>query len=322
MRLLKAPFPWFGGKSRVTHLVWPRLGNVRNYVEPFAGSLAMLLGRPLEWPAGLEIVNDLDSYVANFWRAIQHDSEAVAAAADWPVNECDMRARHQWLHDQVEFRKRMLADPDYYDAKIAGWWVWGISSWIGSGWCSIPTNERFPRRRVGKSGKDKALSKQIPLLRKGGRGITRQIPEIIHGCVVSDHAADIYGYMERLADRLRHVRVCCGDWSRVLTPAATVGNGVTGVFLDPPYGGDRATVYAVDSFDVATGVQEWCRENGQDQRLRIALCGYAGDHEVLESEGWTVVAWKAVGGYGSHGEHHENAALERIWFSPGCQRKA
>src|SRR5689334_19180994 len=43
---LKAPFPWFGGKSRVASLVWERFGEVRNYVEPFAGSLAVLLGRP------------------------------------------------------------------------------------------------------------------------------------------------------------------------------------------------------------------------------------------------------------------------------------
>jgi site-specific DNA-adenine methylase len=43
---MKAPFPWFGGKSRAAHLVWERFGNVPNYVEPFAGSLAVLLSRP------------------------------------------------------------------------------------------------------------------------------------------------------------------------------------------------------------------------------------------------------------------------------------
>ena len=45
---LKAPFPWFGGKRRVAHIVWDRFGCVPNYVEPFAGSLAVLLGRPHE----------------------------------------------------------------------------------------------------------------------------------------------------------------------------------------------------------------------------------------------------------------------------------
>ncbi len=27
---LRAPFPWFGGKSRVAHLVWDRFGDVPN----------------------------------------------------------------------------------------------------------------------------------------------------------------------------------------------------------------------------------------------------------------------------------------------------
>lgn len=45
--MIKAPFPWFGGKSRAAPLVWQALGDVKNFVEPFAGSLAVLLG-PLE----------------------------------------------------------------------------------------------------------------------------------------------------------------------------------------------------------------------------------------------------------------------------------
>jgi DNA adenine methylase len=41
---LRAPFPWFGGKSRAAHLVWAAFGDVPNYVEPFFGSGAVLLG--------------------------------------------------------------------------------------------------------------------------------------------------------------------------------------------------------------------------------------------------------------------------------------
>ena len=45
-RDLKTPFPWFGGKSRAASLIWDRFGSPANYVEPFAGSLAVLLSRP------------------------------------------------------------------------------------------------------------------------------------------------------------------------------------------------------------------------------------------------------------------------------------
>src|SRR5579864_5476662 len=96
---LKAPFPYFGGKSTISRAVWKRFGEVRNYVEPFYGSGAMLLNRPQPF-AGTETVNDKDGFVANFWRAIQADPDAVAFHADWPVNENDLTARHLWLVSQ------------------------------------------------------------------------------------------------------------------------------------------------------------------------------------------------------------------------------
>src|SRR6266436_9987009 len=144
---LKAPFPWFGGKSRVADIVWERFGDVPNYVEPFFGSGAVLLGRPT--PARIETVNDLDCYIANFWRAVQADPAGVTGYADWPVNEADMHARHLWLVNQDEFRAKIKSDPEYFDAKIAGWWVWGISQWIGGGWCSRP--ELVGRGQGGRS---------------------------------------------------------------------------------------------------------------------------------------------------------------------------
>lgn len=135
---LKSPFPWFGGKSKVTPQVWRALGDVQNYAEPFFGSGAVLLGRPSWHDANVETVNDADRYIANFWRALQAAPDEVAHYADYPVNECDLEARHLWLVNQgmQHMADNLFNDPDWYDAKIAGWWVWGICSWIGSGWCS------------------------------------------------------------------------------------------------------------------------------------------------------------------------------------------
>jgi DNA adenine methylase len=33
---MKAPFPYFGGKSRISAEVWARVGDVARYIEPFA----------------------------------------------------------------------------------------------------------------------------------------------------------------------------------------------------------------------------------------------------------------------------------------------
>ena len=122
---LAAPFPYFGGKSLACSTVWQAFGDVDNYVEPFCGSAAMLLGAPEG--QRVETINDADGFVANFWRAVSKDDAAVAEALDWPVNEADLFARHIWLVQQSEgLLARLHADPDYYDARIAGWWAWGV----------------------------------------------------------------------------------------------------------------------------------------------------------------------------------------------------
>ena len=130
-------------------------------------------------------------------------------------------------------------------------------------------------------------------------------------------------YMLALADRLRNVRVCCGDWSRICGPSPTTKLGTTGVFLDPPYAdsADRqGDLYSTDSNSVAHAVREWAIENGVNLDMRIALCGYDGEHAMPDS--WECISWKACGGYGSqgNGRGRDNAGRERIWFSPACLR--
>ncbi len=348
---LKSPFPWFGGKSRVSDLVWERFGKAPNYVEPFFGSGAVLLNRPHD--AGTETINDLDCFVANFWRALQHDPDAVSHHADNPVNEADHHARHLWLVGQNEFREQMKRDPEFYDSKIAGWWVWGQCIWIGSGWCSGRSSwggafadgrlahERLPH--LGDAGK--GLKRQLPHLGDAGKGLNRQLPHLgdagtgVHrklphlgdagtgACLNSDRtlgtrSVDLLGYMYALADRLRLVRVCCGEWNRICGHSVTFKHGVTGVFLDPPYAdtaGRDETLYSEESLSVAHDVRKWAIENGDNPLMRIALCGYQGEHEMPET--WECIHWKTRGGYGSQAAvNNENSKRERIWFSPHCLR--
>ncbi|MBT8085998.1 MAG: DNA adenine methylase [Woeseia sp.] len=284
----------------IAPMVWERFGSVKNLVEPFFGSGAVLLAAP--WPAKrIETVNDLDGLLCNFWRALQADSDALAAATDWPVSELDLHARGDWLvQRRGDLTERLRGDPNYYDIKAAAWWVWGACAWIGSGWAE------------GNAGR--GVNRQLPHLGDAGQGVNRQLPHL--GSAGRDDA--IRTYFSVLAGRLRDVRVCCGDWSRVTGPSPTFKNGLTAVFLDPPYcAHDRVKLYAEDSFRVALNVQRWCVENADNPLLRIALCGYDTDYDL---PGWDCVAWKAVGGYGSQGKGRgrSNAGREVIWFSPHC----
>lgn len=308
---LEAPFPYFGGKRDIASQVWAALGNVAHYIEPFFGSGAVLLQRPHD--AKFETINDLDGMVANFWRAAKLSPDDLADHADWPCNEADLHARHLWLVGQRKsMTERLMGDADWHDAKAAGWWLWGACNWIGSGWCS----GLGPWISLDGEIVD---SRKLPHLSEG-RGVNRKLPHLSEGRGVN-RKLFITEWIASLHDRMRDVRIACGDWSRVMGPAVRdAGGGVTGVFFDPPYDqGERATVYTMES-PVSANVREWCAENGQDRSLRIVLVGYDGEHNSLEELGWRAVAWKARGGYGSQGtgRGRENASRERLWLSPHC----
>lgn len=181
---LKSPYPYFGGKSRAAELIWSRLGtDITNYVEPFLGSAAVWLGRP----SGLTcdaVVNDLDGNVANFWRSMKMYPEQVANAANNPINEADLHARHLWLITNLpKLTPRLMADPEYCEPRTAGWWAWGIASWIGGGFCNgegpwgaLVDEEGVPY--LGKLSDGPGVSKPIPMPSGGNRGVHRKMPQV------------------------------------------------------------------------------------------------------------------------------------------------
>lgn len=325
--MLKAPYPYFGGKNWIANEVWARFGNPPNYVEPFFGSGAVLLARPGGGNGRTETVNDLDGFVANFWRALQADSDQVAYYADWPVNENDLHARHAWLVGQRDsMQAKLESDPEWCDPKIAGWWVWGMSIWIGSGFCSGSMSRQRPC--VGDSGRGVhrkcKTCRTLPSLGRGGSGVHRKTLGSA-GRGFEKHN-DLAEYMEALKVRMRRVRVCCGDWARVCGFTPTTHQGLTGMFLDPPYSADagRAACYAKEDFAVAHDVRAYALEHGDDPKMRIALCGYDVEHGDKMPDTWECFAWKTKGGYGSQGAKAglENCHRERIWFSPHCLKPA
>ena len=398
---LVSPYPYFGGKSKVADEIWRRFGDVSNYIEPFFGSGAVLLARP--HTPDLELVNDVDGYIVNFWRAVQADADTVASYADYPAFESDLHARHAWLVQRKDdLQARLEGDPDYYDAKIAGWWVWGMSLWIGSGFCSgrgswVSVDGKLVNAKAEASAvagqlpkvvdrnlradyvRDyAAIGRQLPRVSgvgvqraeyadagivrrsprltawqsvntaKTGRGVARQLPYLSRplGGVKRNrielagspkgvqrklletvsargehraHRGGLYAYMRDLQTRFARVRVTCGDWTRVVTPAVLTAKTPTAVLLDPPYTheGREAGLYVSDEAHVHVAAREWAIANGNNPDYRIAYCGY--DNDCTFPDGWTRLNWKANGGYSNQGtERRENALREVVWFSPHC----
>ena len=328
---MKAPFTYFGGKSKVAGEVWRRFGKVRNYLEPFAGSAAMLLKRPRstvvnashdhDW--GIETINDADGLVSNFWRAMRHCPEELIYHANWPVNEADLHARHLWLVNQKEvLAEKLMGDPEWCDPKAAGWWLWGMCAWIGSGYCSGQGSWISLHGMLVSKGEIDAAGvvRKLPHIGNSGMGINRTIPHIGDSGFVGED--QVRHHLSPLINRLRLVRVACGDWKRILGAGADESMGSCAVFLDPPYS-EGDIDYNSGDRSVTHDVRKWCIENFHRSHMKIALCGYDTEHEELEGVGWSAYRWSTNGGYlgGGGGDGEKNRHRETIWFSPSCDNE-
>ena len=297
---LAAPFPYFGGKRRAAPRIWQALGDPSGYVEPFAGSAAVLLARPSFKGRRVETLNDADGWLVNTWRAIQLSPDAVAAAAWGPVAEIDYHARLAWLQERrtPDLVAWLEGDPEAHDAKAAGWWLYVVACGIGDPFGPGPWRVVDGHlRKVGNAGR--GVNRELPHLGDAGKGQLR-------------------AYMQALAERLHRVRITCGSWERVVKPSVTRsgtgGDGSRAVFLDPPYA-TSGDLYAHAGGDVAVGVREWC--TAAPRELRIILCGYDDEHDALLAHGWSVTEGKAGRGAG-YSVNPINGRRERLWLAPAC----
>lgn len=252
------------------------------------------------------IAEGLASHNCNVWRSLQFAPDEVARWCDWPINHADLAARKKELiKNETHLLENLITSPEWYDAKLAGYWIWAASCWIGSGLTKIG---------------------QIPHISDGGKGVHAlgQMPHISNaGMGVQDpYKITIYAWFRKLSERLRGVRVVCGDWTRVCGGNWQDKMGSVGIFFDPPYGdvGRNNNIYHHDDISIAADVMAWCLKRGDKKTYRIILAGYD-EHQELLQHGWTSYAWKTVGGYGNQGKgiySKENRHRETLYFSPNC----
>jgi len=290
---LCGPFPYFGGKRAVADEIWVRFGDPRQLIEPLGGSCALLLRRPTKPRA--ETINDINVFITNFFRACKQDPEGVAFHADSQKNQLELHARQAWLLTTgAGLLERCWEDPDFYDAKVAGWWAWGQCCWTGQGWCSEARVNQRPRWDTGNKG------------------------------LLAQKRQPMASYLQALSERLRNVQILCSDWKVAVKPSLLFAYKTpVALLLDPPYGvraGRHKALYTCDDYTVADEVRAWAVEHGDDARLRIALCGYADEHDEDIPPTWERLRWSATGGYGNQGNSNgkRNRHKEVVWFSPHC----
>ena len=116
LRMLNSPFKWVGGKSRLRKAIIPIIPPHSCYVEPFAGAAWVLFGKP---PSDVEILNDIDQELTNFFQVVKETPEELIASFEWE------------LVSRSEFDKLAGLDPSeltevqrahrFYYLIMAGW---------------------------------------------------------------------------------------------------------------------------------------------------------------------------------------------------------
>jgi site-specific DNA-adenine methylase len=268
------PLPYFGSKRQAAAKVWEQLGDPAVYLEPFAGSLAVLLARPDDPRA--EVAVDTDGLVLNLWRAIKHDHEGLLGFDMGPVSESEIEAMHQRLIDLSPHLNWALRESVlYYDMELAYMYWAGISSWIGAGWCSRSTAAR-----------------QRPHIDRTLKGL------FAVGCTDAR--------ISLLAERLANVVLLAGDWTDGWKRCVSDGilnrfrsqKGGVGIFLDPPYTHDTGRTSGLYEADkpLSEQVSAFALVTASAD-IRIVVAGYESEYPALDKDGWVRELWNTPSGY-------------------------
>lgn len=102
---MKPPMPYYGGKIKLGPIIASLLPEHTHYVEPYCGSLAVLLAKA---PSAHETVNDLDGSLMTFWRVLRDrrdDLERVCALT--PHSRAEHAASFELVDDDLEVARRV-----------------------------------------------------------------------------------------------------------------------------------------------------------------------------------------------------------------------
>ena len=121
---VKPPFAYYGGKTTLAPQIAAMLPAHDHYVEPFAGSLAVLLAKK---PSRAETVNDLDGDLMTFWRVLRdRPDELERACALTPHSRAELAtAKDLDVADDLERARRvfvMLTQSRSHSMRPSGWW--------------------------------------------------------------------------------------------------------------------------------------------------------------------------------------------------------
>lgn len=242
--------PWFGAKRTLAPRIVAELGPHRAYWEPFAGSMAVLLAKPV---ASMETVNDLHGDLVNLARVIQHQT----------LGPMLYRRVRRWIQTKPTFEDAASATRQHANAHapsepdIDRAFAYFVAAWNGRNGCAGTQsyNQGFCRRFTKSGGhaatRWAAAVDSIPAWRRRMRAVT-----VLSECGI--------GLLEKIED------------------AAGVA-----IYCDPPYLVKGASY--VHDFDDADH-QRLADLLARFKSTRVVVSYYAHQRLAELYPGWTLVS--------------------------------
>lgn len=124
--MIKTPISYYGGKQMMVKEIVPRFPDHLVYTEPFFGGGAIFFAKQ---PAKIEVINDLNSEVINFYQVLQNNYDALDK-----LIQSTLHSRKQ--HQQALI---MYQNPELFDDVKRAWAFWilcneGFACQIGGSW--------------------------------------------------------------------------------------------------------------------------------------------------------------------------------------------
>lgn len=137
--------PWFGSKRTLAPRIVEALGDHRCYWEPFCGSMAVLLGKPV---SQMETVNDLHGDLVNLARVLKHES--ASGKLYWRLRRT--LVSEQQHGESVDYLRK-TSPPQLFDEDRA--YHYFVASWLSmNGMAGVATTSahNFARRYTSNGG--------------------------------------------------------------------------------------------------------------------------------------------------------------------------
>ncbi len=200
---IKSILPYFGGKRNLSREIVKELGSHQMYVEPFCGSMAVLLSKP---HSGSDIVNDLHGDLINLAMVIA--SEKCFELYDRLIRTMDCESIFDFA--KLEFLTLENFDPpdrpqNVNDNHVERAYIYFIVSWMGRNGVSGTKRSNYQKARRWTPG--------------GGSGAVRFTSAV--------------DSMPSWHERLRRVNIYRMDAFKLLEKIED--DPKTTIYLDPPY---------------------------------------------------------------------------------------